>query len=147
MSEHRVEIAWKRETPGFEYDTYDRSHAIRFEGGQSLRASSAPEYLGNKAMANPEEMLAAALSSCHMLTFLAVAAKSHLVVESYEDKAVAFLDKNADGKMAVTRVVLNPQVRFSSEVSSEKLAQLHEKAHRNCFVANSVRCEVVVGMA
>ena len=75
MSEHRISLAWKRQTPDFAYDTYDRTHTVMFEGGQTIQASAAAAYLGKADYANPEELLAASLSSCHMLTFLAIAAK------------------------------------------------------------------------
>ncbi|MGE0713196.1 MAG: OsmC family protein [Planctomycetota bacterium] len=145
MSEHRVSLSWRRETPDFAYETYDRTHRVRFDGGQELGSSAAPDYQGDAALANPEELLAASLSSCHMLTFLAVAAKSRLTVDAYEDEAVATLEQNAEGKMAVTRVVLRPRVRWGGEAPRpERLATLHEKAHKNCMIANSVRCEVTV---
>ena len=145
MSEHKAKITWKRETKDFAYDTYDRSHQVTYEGGITCQASSAKEYLGKAEFVNPEEMLAGALSSCHMLTFLAVAAKSRLIVDSYEDNVVAVLDKNAAGKLAVTKTILRPKVVFSKEtpVTHEKLVELHEKAHRNCFIANSVSGEVL----
>lgn len=145
MSEHKATIRWKRETKDFAYDTFDRTHDIVFEGGTRCKASSAKEFLGNAALVNPEELLAAALSNCHMLTFLAIAAKSRLIVDSYEDTAVALLDKNSAGKFAVTKTTLRPKVTFAKEtpVAPEKIAELHEKAHRNCFIANSVACEVV----
>ncbi len=145
MSEHTAKVQWKRNTKDFAYETYDRTHEVTFEGGKSVTASSAKEFLGKPELVNPEEMLAGALSSCHMLTFLAVAAKSRLIVESYEDTAVAILDKNAAGKMAVTITILRPNVVFSKDtpVAHERLVELHEKAHRNCFIANSVACEVV----
>ncbi len=145
MSQHTAKVQWKRNTPDFAYETYDRTHEVSFEGGKSVTASSAKEFLGKPELVNPEEMLAAALSSCHMLTFLAVAAKSRLVVESYEDTATAILDKNAAGRMAVTKTILRPKVTFSKDtpVANERLVELHEKAHRNCFIANSVACEVV----
>lgn len=145
MSVHRARVEWRRATPDFDYDTYDRTHTVGFEGGQSLQGSSAPDYKGLAAHANPEELLAAALASCHMLTFLAIAAKSRLVVDAYEDQAEALLGKNAAGKMAVTKVVLRPKVTFAGEPpAAEKLRDLHDKAHRNCFIANSVACEVTV---
>ena len=145
MSQHTATIHWKRHTQDFAYETYDRTHDVKFEGGKSVSASSAKEYLGKPEHANPEEMLAAALSSCHMLTFLAVAAKSRLIVDSYEDTATAILGKNAQGKLAVTKTILRPRVVFAKEtpVTHERLVELHEKAHRNCFIANSVACEVV----
>jgi organic hydroperoxide reductase OsmC/OhrA len=146
MSEHRIAVRWKRESADFSYETYNRSHVLRFEGGQEILASSAPEFFGKAEQANPEEMLAAALSSCHMLTFLAIAARSRLIVESYQDQAIAVLEKNEAGKQAVTRVLLRPVIVFSgSEIpDAEKIKQMHEKAHRNCFIANSVACQVIV---
>ena len=146
MSEHRVEISWKRETPDFSYDTYDRTHAWIFEGGSRLRASAAPDYQGDAALVNPEEALAAALASCHMLTFLAIAARKRITVDAYEDQASASLGKNADGRMAVTKLTLRPRVTFSGEKQPEgaELEALHESAHRNCFIANSVLTEIVV---
>jgi organic hydroperoxide reductase OsmC/OhrA len=145
MSEHRARVEWRRATPDFDHETYDRSHAVRFGGGQHLHGSAAPDYKGDPSKANPEELLAASLASCHMLTFLAVAAKSRLVVDAYEDEAVATLAKDAAGRMAVTRVALRPRVVFAGAVvAPERLRALHDKAHRNCMIAASVRCEVLV---
>jgi organic hydroperoxide reductase OsmC/OhrA len=145
MSEHKATITWKRETKDFAYETYDRTHTVKFEGGITIKGSAAKEFIGKPEYANPEEVLAAALSSCHMLTFLAIAAKSRLIVNSYEDHAVAILDKNAAGKAAVTKTILRPRVVFeaSTPVTPEKLNELHDKAHRNCFIANSVNFDVV----
>ncbi len=146
MSEHWIEVNWRRKTTDFTYETYDRTHVVRFEGGQTLEASSAPEFLGRAECANPEEMLAAALASCHMLTYLAIAARSRWTVESYEDRAVAQLEKNEKGKLAVTKVTLRPRVAHSgaNAPTPEQQRSAHEKAHANCFIANSVRCEVRV---
>jgi organic hydroperoxide reductase OsmC/OhrA len=145
VSEHRASVTWERKTPGFAYETYDRTHEVRLAGGQALRGSAAPEFKGDAACANPEELLCAALAGCHMLTFLAIAAKSRLVVDAYRDEAVATLAKNAEGRMAVTAVTLRPRVRFGGQAPSpERLRELHEKAHQNCFVAASVRCAVAL---
>lgn len=145
MSEHKATVRWKRGTPDFVYETYDRTHSVRFEGGIEIKGSAAAEFMGKKELANPEEVLAAALSSCHMLTFLAVSCKSRLVVDSYEDTAVATLGKNAEGKMCVTHIALRPQIKFGGEAPSpEKVKELHDKAHRNCFIANSVSCAVSI---
>lgn len=145
MSEHKATVKWKRNTPDFVYETYDRTHSIRFEGGIECKGSAAAEFMGKKELANPEEMLAAALSSCHMLTFLAVAAKSRITVDTYEDTAVAILDKNAEGKLCVTKTLLRPRITFSGEAPPpEKVKSLHEKAHKNCFIANSVSCAVSI---
>ncbi len=145
-SEHLASVAWKRATPDFEYETYGRDHTIRFGSGTAVVASAAPEYKGSPARVNPEEALVGALSSCHMLTFLAVAARAKLTVDAYEDDAVGYLEKNAEGRVAVTRVTLRPHVRFAEGVAvdAERLAKLHEQAHRACFVANSVKTIVSV---
>jgi organic hydroperoxide reductase OsmC/OhrA len=149
MSEHKATIEWKRASEDFEANTYSRDHAWRFEGGHETPASAAPEYLGNKERVDPESAFVASLSSCHMLTFLFLCARKRFVVDRYTDAAVGFLEKNAEGKMAVTRVELRPEVEFSGEKrpSGEELAELHERAHRDCFIANSVttRVEVLAG--
>ena len=145
MSDYKAHIHWKNNGPDFVYETFDRTHLIKFPGGIELKGSSAPEFAGKKELANPEEMLAAKLASCHMLTFLAVSAKSRLHLESYEDEPVATLDKNADGKMAVTSIRLNPKAKFKGEAPSpEKIQELHAKAHRNCFIANSLACKMAI---
>ena len=146
MSEHKVFIAWNRDTPDFHHDSFSRDHRWSFEGGVSLEASAAPSYRGNPAAVDPEAALVASIASCHMLTFLAVAARKRLVVDRYEDSASGFLEKNAEGRPAITRVELKPRIEFAGNApSSEELQRLHELAHRNCFIANSVRCEVSVG--
>ena len=146
MSEHRATIRWRRETGGFGYEEYDRSHAWEFAGGVRVEASSAPEFLGRAELPNPEEALVAALSSCHMLTFLAVASRKRLVVDAYEDEAVGVMAKNADGRLALTRVVLRPRIAWGGERTPDatEIARMHEIAHRECFIANSVRTEVLV---
>jgi len=146
MSEHEARIRWSRQTESFAYDDYDRTHDWEFGGGLRIQASSAPEYRGRAELPNPEEALVAALSSCHMLTFLAVASRKRFVVDAYEDDAVGTMAKNEDGKIAITRVVLRPRVAFGGErrPDAAELARMHESAHRNCFIANSVRTEVAV---
>lgn len=146
MSEYRVKIQWQRNTPDFDYKTFDRTHVWEFPGGQSLRGSSAPEYFGNPALTNPEEGLVATLSSCQMLTFLSIAALKRLVVESYEDEAVGETGKNERGKMMVSRITLRPKVVFGGDqVPDGKTVEgMHHKAHENCFVANSLLTEVLI---
>ena len=99
MSEHRASVAWEGDAASFEYDTFSRDHSWRFSGGLEVKASSAPEYFGNPAHANPEEALVAALSSCHMLTFLAIAAKKRFTVEDYIDEAVGTLEHNDEARL------------------------------------------------
>ena len=146
MAEHKMTLEWKRETESFTYDTYNRDHVWVFDGGARVPASAAPAYRGNPAQVNPEDALVAALSSCHMLTFLAVAAKRKFVVDRYSDHAVGFLEKNAKGKLAVTRVILRPKVTFggATQPTTEQLTSLHEEAHSGCFIANSVTTDVTV---
>jgi organic hydroperoxide reductase OsmC/OhrA len=145
MSEHKITLEWLRTTASFDYDVYNRAHVVEFAGGQQLRCSAAPEYKGDPALANPEETLAAALSSCHMLTFLAIASKKRLVVDSYTDAAVARMAKNAAGKMAIVETTLRPKVVFSGTAPSrDDLETMHHKAHEACFVASSVNFPVHV---
>lgn len=146
MSESfRASVRWQRTSPDFTYDTYNRAHEVAFGSGTTVPASSAPGFKGEQDRVNPEEQFVGALSSCHMLTFLALAAKKRFVVESYSDDASGVLDKNADGRLAMTQVVLRPKVVFSSDKvpSAEELAALHETAHKGCFIANSVKTDVV----
>ena len=149
MSEHKITLEWKRETESFTYDTYNRDHVVVFEGGSRLAVSATQAYRGNPALANPEEAFIASLSSCHMLTFLAVAAKRKFIVDRYSDQAVGVLEKNAQGKFAVTRVRLHPSVTFSGPTTptSEQLSMLHEDAHKGCFIASSVTTEVTIEAA
>lgn len=146
MSTHHTKTHWSRKTPGFDYDTYGRDHVVAFAGGSEIGVSAAADFKGNAAMANPEELLVGALSSCHMLTFLAICAKKKLTVDSYDDEAEGFLEKNAQGRLAVTRVVLKPRVAFAegTSVDAETLTKLHESAHRGCFIASSVQTDVRV---
>jgi organic hydroperoxide reductase OsmC/OhrA len=146
MAEHRVTVAWERGGRDFTYERYSRDHTWTFEGGASVSASAAPGYRGNPDLVDPEEAFVASLSSCHMLTFLALAAKKRFVVDRYTDRATGFLEKNQEGKLAVTRVELRPEIMFAGEKppTPEELGELHERAHDLCFVANSVKTAVSV---
>lgn len=146
MSEHNVTVEWIRKTPDFAYQTYNRDHDWTFDAGITVRASAAPAYLGNERCVDPEEAFVASLSSCHMLTFLAIAAKKRIVVDSYVDQAVGILGKDAAARLAITKVTLRPEVRFSEETTPtpEEVIQMHDQAHHACFIANSVKTEVVV---
>ncbi|MDI9238502.1 OsmC family protein [Lysobacter sp. LF1] len=145
MSDHIASIRWTRDGQPFDYEHYPRDHSVRFERGQQLTGSAAPAYFGSAQGVDPEEMLVAALSSCHMLTLLAVAAKKGWTIDVYEDDAIGTLGKNEDGRMAVTHVTLRPRITFAEKApDAQELQKLHESAHRNCFIANSVKTEVVV---
>jgi organic hydroperoxide reductase OsmC/OhrA len=146
MSEHEARIDWQRGAADFAPDTYDLTHRWTFGGGVDVEASGAPEFRGRRELPNPEEALVAALSSCHMLTFLAIAARRRLVVESYHDEAVGHLEKNEHGRLAITRATLRPRVVFGGEKqpSADEIAHLHHRAHEQCFIANSVTTDVRV---
>jgi len=146
MSTHRASISWERGSTDFAYEAYPRNHTWSFEGGFTVPASAAPDFRGEPGRVDPEEALVAAVSGCHMLTFLAVAARKRIVVARYEDSAVGFLEKGEDGKLAVTRIELRPVVSFADPrgVSAEVLDRLHDLAHENCFIAKSVRSEIAV---
>lgn len=145
MSEHRAKIHWNRRDKSFTPKEYSREHLWRFEGGSEVLASAAPKYLGDPALVDPEEAFVAALCSCHMLTFLALAARDGFVVDEYQDNAVGFMERNAEKRIAITRVVLTPEITWGGEAPSpQKLDELHENAHKHCFIANSVTTKITV---
>ncbi|HKU63719.1 MAG TPA: OsmC family protein [Rhizomicrobium sp.] len=142
MTEHHIVLNWEKGDAPFTYDAYSRNHAIRFKNSQeTVIVSAAPAYKGDGSKADPEDLLVAALSSCHMLSFLAIAAKKKLTVHSYQDEASAFLE-NDNGKLWVTRVILRPKVAIDAD--AETLAHIHHLAHEACFIANSVKTQVSV---
>lgn len=145
MSEHKTTLDWKRNDSGFGYKEYPRAHEWSFpRSNQILHASAAPAYLGDADRADPEEAYTAALASCHLLTFLAIASISGYIVDSYEDEAIGYLEKGENGKPWLARVVLHPKIAFSGDKqpTAEDLEKLHHKAHQECFLANSVKTEV-----
>lgn len=147
MSDHRATIDWQRGDADFTYETYPRAHTVTFANGLAVEASAAPDFKGDAARVDPEAMLVGSLSSCHMLTFLALAAKKRLVVESYADEASGVLGKNDAGRMAVTAVTLRPKVTFGGDDNTPDAATIramHDKAHEHCFIANTVNCTVTV---
>ena len=146
MSAHTATILWARDGADFGYRNYPRDHVWRFDNGIEVLASAAPAYLGNAQRVDPESAFVAALSSCHMLTLLALASNQGYLIDRYEDHATGHLEKNANGKFAVTRVDLKPKIAFSGPKlpTAADLERLHDKAHRECFIANSVTTEVHV---
>ncbi len=145
-----VEVHWQREGAVFTDKRYSRAHTWRFDGGAVVAASASPHIVplpySVEANVDPEEAYIAAISSCHMLTFLSLAAPKQLVVESYTDHATGVMEK-VDGKLVVSRVDLKPTVVYAGEKPSAALeAELHHAAHEQCFIANSVKTEIrVVG--
>ena len=144
MGEHRVALSWQKGEAPFTYEAYPRNHEIAFkDGAERLTASAAGAYRGDTSKADPEDLLVAALSSCHMLSFLAIAAKKRLTVLSYDDDAAGFLEQEG-GKLWMTRVVLRPKVTFEPQLQPQLLAEIHHLAHESCFIANSVKTNVTV---
>jgi len=147
MAEHRATIEWKLERPEFAYEHYNRAHSLTFDGGIHVPGAAAPANIPPTAAGapgvDPEQAFVAALSSCHMLWFLHLACNRKFKVTRYRDEAVGVLEKRADGKEAITRVTLQPVVSFGGTgPTPQQHAQLHEKAHERCFIANSVNSEV-----
>ncbi|MGE0268088.1 MAG: OsmC family protein [Candidatus Omnitrophota bacterium] len=146
MSEHQANIRWTNTSGGMNSDSYNREHQWDFLNGIKINASAAVEYKGKEDCVDPEQALVAAISSCHMLTFLAIASKKGMVVEKYSDDAVGFLEKDGDGTISLARAVLKPKIVFSGEKipTQEDLERLHHSAHAHCFIANSVRTDVKI---
>ncbi len=146
MSQHHTRIDWQRGPHAAEAGTYSRNHVATLNGEQKVSLSAAVDYKGDADCADPEQLLLTALASCHMLTFLAIAELQGFRVEAYSDTPVAHLEKNAEGRMAVTRIELSPQVRFGGvkQPDDAALARLHGGAHRNCFIAHSISATVTV---
>ena len=144
MSSHTIHLTWNRDSKPFGYKEYSRDHDLDFGHGASLRASAASEYLGTAELPDPEQAFVASLSSCHMLTFLALASLQNLTLESYTDEAIGHLEKGESGKPILSRVELHPKTTWADgvTVSAEKLEALHHKAHQECFLANSVKTEI-----
>ncbi|RXJ72723.1 peroxiredoxin [Veronia nyctiphanis] len=150
MSEHFAHIEWRRKADDVFYDNkFSRRHTWHFDGGIIVDASPSPLIVplpySDESSIDPEEAFIASISSCHMLTFLAIAAKRKFVVESYIDDAVGELSVMESGRQWVSRVTLRPHIVFSGDkVPDEKAHQkLHHLAHQHCFIANSVKTEVI----
>ena len=149
MAHYTTDITWERGEQDFVRGRYSRAHSLRFDGGVEMPGSSSPHVVplpwSVAAAVDPEEMFVAAIASCHMLWFLSIAAKHRYCVDSYNDHAVGEMGKNAAGKLVVTRVALHPVVAFSGALQpdAKALAGLHHEAHEECFIANSVKTEIV----
>ncbi|MFL6863149.1 MAG: OsmC family protein [Allosphingosinicella sp.] len=147
MSEHRASLEW-RASGDFRANSYSRAHSLRFDGGAVLPASASPavvpEPMSDPAGVDPEEMLVASVASCHMLWFLDLARRAGHEVERYADDAVGTMG-TIEGSTAVARIALRPRIAFVGEgPDAEALARLHRDAHSRCFIANSLKSEVVV---
>jgi organic hydroperoxide reductase OsmC/OhrA len=150
MSEYTATVKWTRQSAEvFTDNRYSRAHRWEFDGGVAVPASSSPQVvkvpLSNPSAVDPEEAFVASLASCHMLFFLSFAASKRFVIDSYVDHAVGFLGRNEAGRQAIARVVLRPAVTFSGTApSADELRALHDRAHHECYIANSVTTKVDV---
>lgn len=153
MAEYFAEVAWERGDQDFLSHRYSRKHNLHFDGNIDVPGSASPHVVpipySDASAVDPEEMFVAALSSCHMLFFLSIAAKRKFNVDSYSDNAVGILTKNDQGKTFMSQVTLRPNVRFSGEQlpTNDDIDNMHHLAHQGCYLANSVvtevRCEPV----
>jgi organic hydroperoxide reductase OsmC/OhrA len=151
MSEYTAHVRWQRGAlEAFTDNRYSRRHEIAFDGGAVVPGSSSPGVvplpLSDASAVDPEEMFVASLSSCHMLWFLSLAAGQGYRVERYEDEAAGVMQRNAEGRIAMTRVTLRPRVQFVGErqPDAKAIEALHHEAHERCFIANSVKTDVQV---
>ena len=147
---YTANLSWDRQGAKFTDGKYSRAHQWSFDGGAVVPASSSPLVvpapLSDPAGVDPEEAFVASLSSCHCLWFLHVAGRAGFVVDRYTDAACGVMEKNAQNKSWVSRVTLKPHAVFTGEKqpSTQQLEEMHHKAHEECFIANSVKSEVVV---
>jgi len=150
MSTFSAKISWKNDSPdSFTKNRYSRAHTWVFDGGIEVPASSSPHAVrlpfSVEEAVDPEEALVASAASCHMLTFLWVAAKKGFLIESYEDNAVGEMTTTSDGKQWISKITLDPQIIWGEKTpTAEELKELHHAAHEQCYIANSIKSEVVV---
>jgi organic hydroperoxide reductase OsmC/OhrA len=153
MSRYTANVVWSRGDARFTDNRYGRRHRWRFDGGIEVPGSSSPHsvpvpYSSEEAV-DPEEAFVVSISSCHMLWFLSIAAKRGVVIDEYVDEAEGFMEKDADGRMSVTRVVLHPRIVMGHRAASkDDVVAMHDEAHHACYIANSVKtlitCEPVI---
>jgi organic hydroperoxide reductase OsmC/OhrA len=150
MSQHQATIDWRSTGPDFLKGKYSREHTWSFDGGLAVPASSSPSVVpvpfSNPAGVDPEEAFVAAISSCHMLTYLFLASRRGFQVDSYHDEAVGLMTKSEHGVPWISRVTLRPKIAYGGEhrPTPAEVTQLHHLAHEQCFIANSVKTEVTV---
>ncbi len=148
MSEYRATVEWQLQGE-FIYESYPRGHTIDFGHDIRLSGNAAPWNVPGTVQwtpgADPEQQFVASLSTCHMLWFLHLASDAKFAVAHYRDEASGVLAKNAEGRQAMTQVTLRPVVTFAgAQPTPEQFAKLHERTHQRCFIANSVKSEVIV---
>jgi organic hydroperoxide reductase OsmC/OhrA len=150
MARFRARVDWAL-APGedFAAGRYLRGHAVGFEDGPQMRGTASHHVVGDRwaevGAVDPEQMLVAAIASCHMLSFLHVARLAGFGVAAYRDEAEGLMEKNAEGRLAITRVELRPEIGWlGAPPAPEALERLHHEAHETCFIANSVKTEILV---
>jgi organic hydroperoxide reductase OsmC/OhrA len=149
MDNYTSTVHWQRDGAAFLDRRYSRRHVWRFDGGAVVDASASPHVVpvpySDPAGIDPEEAFVAAVSSCHMLWFLDLAARAGWVVDTYRDEALGLMDHNDEGQLAITRVTLRPSVQFDPQraPTCEQVQGLHQRAHQSCFIAHSVKSEVL----
>ena len=150
MNKHAATIFWQNTGPDFLGRLYSREHTIRFDGGIVIQGSASPHVVAapwsNADAVDPEEAYVAAVASCHMLWFLHQAVDAGFEVLSYEDCAVGEMCRNEHGKFWLSRIILSPAIFWKEEtqIHPEQVELLHKQAHENCFIANSIKTEVVI---
>ena len=148
MSRHVAELSWRSDGE-FASGRYSRRHEWRFDGGAIVTASASPDVvplpMSDAAGVDPEEALVASVASCHMLWFLSLAQAAGVEVESYSDSAEGVMGRVAPGRLALTRIALRPKISFAGKLpSAEEVERLHHEAHDRCFIANSLKTEIVI---
>lgn len=140
MADYKINVKWRLEGSDFAPDIYNRDHILDFGNQNRLCASATSDYHGNPSCVNAEQTLVAALASCHMLTFLALASKRGFIVTSYADEATGNLGKNEAGRTAITKIELHPSVMFFHDKAptQDEFVRLQHRAHETCFIANSL---------
>ena len=150
MSRHTASVSWSRDGARFTDNRYSRRHVWRFDGGVEVPGSSSPHSVplpfSSAEAVDPEEAFVASISSCHMLWFLSIAAKRGFAVDEYVDDAEGFLERDADGRMSMTRVNLRPRIAFGGErtPSADDVAAMHDEAHHECYIASSVKTVIAI---
>ena len=149
MSEHRAVITWSFAGSEFKKLQYSREHTWLFDGGAVVPASASPSVVpapwSSPTAVDPEEAFVASIASCHMLWWVSLAARQAFDVESYRDEAVGHLEKDAQGRPWISKVTLHPEIRYGARAATaEEESQLHERAHAQCFIANSIKTQVIV---
>lgn len=149
MSEHTATVIWERGDQAFIDNAYSRAHSWNFDGGAIVHASASPDVvplpMSVPENVDPEEAFVAAIASCHMLFFLSIAAKRRYVVDNYTDAAIGYMSRGDDGRQWLSKVVLEPKASFVGEhvPTLAELEKLHHRAHDLCFIANSVKTEII----